>query len=190
MEHRGSYEPERPSRAVDRRIVWRMPVPLSRREVLQRCAALGLLVAGPSFAGPLADAFADAERGTRLPTPSNELGPFYRRGAPATNDLRGATDPGLPLLVAGAVFDTRGDARPDATVEVWQADHLGHYDIEGYRYRATIATDAKGGYQFTSVMPGHYPGSCRATRALHGESAWMQAVGHAVVLRHRPRLPW
>ena len=61
-----------------------MPVPLSRREVLQRCAALGLLVAGPSFGGPLADVFAEAEVGTRQPTPSNELGPFYRRGAPAS----------------------------------------------------------------------------------------------------------
>lgn len=134
-----------------------MPVPLSRREVLQRCAALGLLVAGPSFGGPLADVFAEAEVGTRQPTPSNELGPFYRRGAPATHDLRGAADPGLPLIVAGAVFDTRGEARPDATIEVWHADHLGHYDIAGYRYRATMAADAKGGYQFTSVMPGHYP---------------------------------
>jgi protocatechuate 3,4-dioxygenase beta subunit len=139
------------------RIVWRMPQPLSRREILQRCAALGLLVASSSFAGAVADAFADAERATRAPTPSNALGPFYRRGAPAINDLRGTTDPGLPLLVAGAIFDTRGEARPDATVEVWQADHLGHYDIEGFRYRATLATDAKGGYQFTSVMPGHYP---------------------------------
>jgi protocatechuate 3,4-dioxygenase beta subunit len=60
-------------------------------------------------------------------------------------------------VVGGAIFDTRGEARPDATVEVWQADHLGHYDIEGYRYRAMLAADAKGGYQFTSVMPGHYP---------------------------------
>jgi len=134
-----------------------MPQPFSRREILQRCAALGILVAGPSFAGPVADAFAEAESGTRPPTPSNALGPFYRRGAPDKHDLRGASDPGLPLIVAGTVFDTRGEERPDATIEVWQADHLGHYDIEGYRYRATIAADGKGAYEFTSVMPGHYP---------------------------------
>jgi protocatechuate 3,4-dioxygenase beta subunit len=134
-----------------------MPQPFSRREILQRCAALGLLVAGPSFAGSVADAFADAENGTRPPTPSNALGPFYRRGAPDKHDLRGTSDPGLPLIVAGTVFDTRGEERPDATIEVWQADHLGHYDIEGYRYRAAIAADGKGAYEFTSVMPGHYP---------------------------------
>jgi hypothetical protein len=134
-----------------------MPQPVSRREILQRCAALGLLVAGPSFGASVADVFAEGERGARQPTPPNALGPFYRRGAPVAQDLRGAADPGLPLLVVGAVFDTRGEPRPDATVEVWQADHFGHYDIEGYRYRATFGPDAKGAYQFTSVMPGHYP---------------------------------
>ena len=134
-----------------------MPQPLSRRDLLHRCAALGLLVAAPPFGASVADAFAAAESGTKPPTPSNALGPFYRRGAPAGRDLRGAADPGLPLIVLGSVVDTRGEARPDATLEVWQADHFGHYDIEGYRYRATLAADAKGGYEFTSVMPGHYP---------------------------------
>ncbi len=100
---------------------------------------------GATIPGPIAEAFADAENGRRQPTPSNALGPFYRRGAPDGHDLRGATDPGLPLIVTGAVIDTRGEARPDATVEVWQADHFGHYDIDGYRYRATLAPDGKGG---------------------------------------------
>ena len=134
-----------------------MPQPLSRRDVLHRCATLGLLLAAPTIPGSIAEAFADAESGRRQPTPPNALGPFYRRGAPDGSDLRGATDSGLPLIVTGAVIDTRGEARPDATVEVWQADHFGHYDIEGYRYRATLAPDTKGGYEFTSVMPGHYP---------------------------------
>jgi len=134
-----------------------MPQPLSRRDVLHRCAALGLLLAAPTIPGSIAEAFADAESGRPQPTPSNALGPFYRRGAPDGHDLRGTTDPGLPLIVTGAVIDTRGEARPDATVEVWQADHFGHYDIDGYRYRATLAPDGKGGYEFTSVMPGHYP---------------------------------
>jgi len=134
-----------------------MPQPLSRRDVLHRCATLGLLLAAPTIPGSIAEAFADAENGRRQPTPSNALGPFYRRGAPDGHDLRGAADPGLPLIVTGAVIDTRGEARPDATVEVWQADHFGHYDIDGYRYRASLTPDGKGGYEFTSVMPGHYP---------------------------------
>jgi catechol 1,2-dioxygenase len=125
--------------------------------MLARCAATGLLVAGPAFDRSLIDVVIAAETDSRQPTPPNELGPFYRRGAPSQAMLRADGDPGLPLAVTGVVFDTRGDARPDATVEVWQTDHLGHYDIEGYRYRALLQTDGKGGYHFDSVMPGHYP---------------------------------
>ncbi len=125
--------------------------------MLHRCAAAGFLVAGPAFGASFVDTFASAERGARMPTPPNALGPFYRRGAPPAGVLRGERDPGLALTVDGSVVDTRGDARPDAMVEVWQADHFGHYDIEGYRYRATLSPDAKGAYQFASVMPGHYP---------------------------------
>jgi len=43
-------------------------------------------------------------------------------------------------------------------MEIWQADHLGLYDLDGYRYRATLLSDAAGKYGFDSVMPGHYPG--------------------------------
>jgi protocatechuate 3,4-dioxygenase beta subunit len=134
-----------------------MPQPLSRREMLHRLAASNLLVATSLLTGPVAELFAAAEGGDRRPTPSNVIGPFYRRGAPETHVLRGAHDPGLPLVVTGSVYDVRGQARPDATIEVWQADHFGHYDIEGYRFRASLAPDAKGTYRFESVMPGHYP---------------------------------
>ncbi len=63
----------------------------------------------------------------------------------------------MPLVVAGQVFDTRGEKIPGATIEIWQTDHLGLYDLEGYRYRAKLATNAEGKYDFSSVMPGHYP---------------------------------
>jgi protocatechuate 3,4-dioxygenase beta subunit len=44
-----------------------------------------------------------------------------------------------------------------ATIEVWQADHFGRYDIEGYRFRTTLIAGKTGEYGFESVMPGHYP---------------------------------
>jgi protocatechuate 3,4-dioxygenase beta subunit len=47
---------------------------------------------------------------------------------------------------------------PGAKLEIWQADHSGRYDLDGYRYRATLLADDKGQYSFDSVMPGHYPG--------------------------------
>ena len=91
------------------------------------------------------------------PTPACEMGPFYKAGAPETAMLRAATDRGLPLEVAGAVYNTRGERLQSATVEVWQTNHDGRYDVTGDRYRAKLRTDAKGQYGFQSVMPGHYP---------------------------------
>ena len=63
----------------------------------------------------------------------------------------------MPLAVSGVVYDVRGDIVPDAKVEIWQTDHLGHYDNVGYRYRAVLDPGAKGSYAIESVMPGHYP---------------------------------
>jgi protocatechuate 3,4-dioxygenase beta subunit len=71
--------------------------------------------------------------------------------------MRAAGDAGMPLTVAGGVYDTRGDLVPEAKVEVWQTDNAGHYDNEGYRYRAVLMPGASGKYSFDSVMPGHYP---------------------------------
>ena len=42
-------------------------------------------------------------------------------------------------------------------MEIWQTNHVGLYDNEGYHYRARLSTNAEGGYDFSSVIPGHYP---------------------------------
>ena len=133
---------------------------LTRREALLQCVALGFVkLAVPVHAESEAlSAFADAEQATaRRATPWNEIGPFYKRMAPNQAHLRAPNDPGLGLAVSGRVFGTRGEALTGAKVEVWQADHHGLYDLDGFRYRAALATDASGLYQFDSVMPGHYP---------------------------------
>ena len=58
----------------------------------------------------------------------------------------------------GAIgIDTRGDILADAKIEIWQANHFGLYDLDGYRYRASLSADLAGQYSFDSVMPGHYP---------------------------------
>jgi protocatechuate 3,4-dioxygenase beta subunit len=93
----------------------------------------------------------------RKPTPWNEIGPFYKRLAPNNAKLRKPNDPGLPVTVSGRVFDTRGETLAGAKIEIWQANHLGLYDLDGYRYRASLSADPKGSYLFDSVMPGHYP---------------------------------
>lgn len=133
---------------------------LTRRDSLFQCAALGALRLAPSLGLVQAvTAFQVQERdASRKPTPWNEIGPFYKRLAPSQKQLRAPQDPGLPLAVSGRVLDTRGDELSGARIEVWQADHNGLYDIDGYRYRAILTADSKGSYGFESVMPGHYPG--------------------------------
>jgi protocatechuate 3,4-dioxygenase beta subunit len=145
---------------------------LSRREILERCVAVGVLAAAaPLSASALVSAWEEREQ--RHVTPANELGPFYKRKAPETRNLRIAGDPGMPVAISGQVLDTQGYVLHDATIEVWHSDHLGHYDLEGYRYRALMKPDEKGGYAFASIMPGHYPD--RVAQHVH---YLVQASGH------------
>ena len=131
---------------------------LSRREIFERALELGVVTAAVGLApDALARAWSEQARAPRKVTPHVELGPFYKRLAPETAQLRMPGDPGMPVSISGQVFDTRGDALAGAVIEVWQTDHLGHYDLDGYRYRARVSSAADGAYAFESVIPGHYP---------------------------------
>jgi protocatechuate 3,4-dioxygenase beta subunit len=133
-------------------------MPLTRRDLLEKAFALGgISIASTCLPSTLLEAWAQQEQAPRKPTPTNEIGPFYKKRAPEGPQLRAPKDPGLPLAVSGLVYSSKGSLVHDATIEVWQADHLGHYDLEGYRYRAKLHPDASGKYAFDSVMPGHYP---------------------------------
>ena len=134
----------------------------SRREVLQECLSSGVLVAAATWSEQ------DVLRAWQVrhaPTPSSAMGPFYRKRAPATTTLRAAGDAGVPLGVSGRVITIHGEPVPDAKVEVWQADDAGLYDLEGYRFRASITPGSSGAYAFESVIPGHYP--ARVARHVH-----------------------
>lgn len=131
---------------------------LTRRAILEQCVALGsVAIVAASPAGAMLDAFEQHEKDYHRPTPPNELGPFYKKNAPVTSTFRAPGDPGIPLVVSGQVFNTRGDQLTGAVLEVWQTDHLGHYDLDGYRYRGKVALDKTAAYKLDSVMPGHYP---------------------------------
>jgi len=134
---------------------WHRPQ-FTRRAILRNCLG-SVAMLSSSLAVGIAEAFAQREPQHRRPTPPNEIGPFYKKGAPKNTMLRAPGDPGMPLTVRGQVFNTRGDALSSAVIEVWQADHLGHYDFDRYRYRAQLPVDSAGAYQFDSVIPGHDP---------------------------------
>jgi protocatechuate 3,4-dioxygenase beta subunit len=146
----------------------------SRREVLSKCFAAGFLISAPPLGETRALALWEAaELRTLKPTPPNDLGPFYKADAPRINRLSRPGEAGLPLLVSGAVFDSRGNALPGANLEIWQADPSGKYDKTGFHYRAQFTAGQDGSYTFETNMPGHYP--MRVCQHIHYK---VSALGH------------
>jgi protocatechuate 3,4-dioxygenase beta subunit len=111
------------------------------------------------------------------PTPAEVLGPFYKKNAPDMPRLHKPGDPGFPLRVAGKVLNTRGEKAYGAKIEVWQANHLGLYDTQGFSYRAGILTGEKGEYALETIMPGHYPD--RPAQHIH---YMISAPGHRTLI--------
>jgi protocatechuate 3,4-dioxygenase beta subunit len=145
----------------------------SRRDVLRDCLAAGVLLVPAGWReAEVLHAWLDAQA-ERLPTPHVEMGPFYKKRAPLTTMLKPAGDPGLPLTVNGRVITVHGEAVAGARIEVWQANDGGIYDLEGYRYRASLTPPPSGAYAFESVIPGHYP--ARVARHVH---YFVTAPGH------------
>src|SRR5947208_15943469 len=100
---------------------------LGRREILQKCLALGsLTILSAAFPSELIAAWEEREKLSRKLTPWNELGPFYKKSAPHTASLRAPVDRGIPLSVSGQVRHVRGDIVPDAKLEICQTDTFEH----------------------------------------------------------------
>lgn len=95
-----------------------------------------------------------------LGTQTSLLGPFYREAAPEVAPGGSIVrNPSVPLITLyGRVVDTAGNGIPNATVEVWQTDEHGLYDLQtdgGARMdmRGRVRCDAQGNYHFRSVRP-------------------------------------
>jgi len=132
---------------------------LTRRELLLKSAALGSLTLIPALTFDQALwAWEQSDQKAGKPTAWDEIGPFYKREAPHSTQLRRPGDSGLPVQVSGKILDSRGSALSGAKIEIWQANHQGLYDLDGYSYRTTLVAGNEGKYDFASVMPGHYPG--------------------------------
>lgn len=134
------------------------------KEKQSRRGFIYLLVGGGMLAAayPLINALSQSgeKRGQQrfALTHSDSLGPFYKKGAPRKEKLNEANDPGTPLLVAGRVINTDGQPLPGALIEVFHADNSGNYDMEGYRFRASVLPQQSGEYKFETIVPGGYGG--------------------------------
>jgi len=99
------------------------------------------------------------------PTQANNLGPFYRAGAPRMKNgdslLRSPT-PGAALTFKGWVKDRNGKPVAGAEVDVWHSSTVGLYENQDpsqaeMNLRGLFVTDGDGSFGFTSVKPAGYP---------------------------------
>ncbi len=84
------------------------------------------------------------------PTPYDEIGPFYRPGAP----VRGRV--GTGYVLSGQVLSVTGcKPLPNSRLEFWLVNPAGQYDDA---HRATVSADRQGAYRFESNRPTDYVG--------------------------------
>lgn len=92
-------------------------------------------------------------------TTNDILGPFYRPNAPVRSDLTYKGLFGTRIVLKGKVFKA-GCITPlqNALVEIWHCNTEGEYDndTKEFRHRASLYTNDKGEYAFTTILPGKY----------------------------------
>lgn len=104
-------------------------------------------------------------RKTSGETESTVLGPFHVSNAPRyENGANICLDgKGEQLFVSGTVRDIEGNAIAGATLDVWQANEDGFYDVQqkgiqpDNNLRGIFTSDAQGRYFFRSAYPRYYP---------------------------------
>jgi hydroxyquinol 1,2-dioxygenase len=97
---------------------------------------------------------------TEIGTRTSLLGPFFREDVPAfaLGDCI-VSRPGAPEIVLyGQVADAQGDPIAGATVQVWQTDAAGQYDLQTVDHdqmdmRGNFTCDVAGKYFFRTVRP-------------------------------------
>jgi protocatechuate 3,4-dioxygenase beta subunit len=109
------------------------------------------------------------------PTSDQEIGPFYpvRHLADTDADLtrvrgQSGTAKGTAINVVGRVLDLKGNAVPNARIEIWQANAGGRYRHSGdaansvpidpnFQGYAVLRTDRGGNFKFRTIKPAAYP---------------------------------
>lgn len=134
-----------------------------------------------------------AHRDAQGATETTVLGPFFTANAPVLPDgadlARGA--PGEPLFVEAVFRSTDGGPLAGATVDVWQSDDDGFYDVQKpdhYKQatlRGRLVADGEGRVRFWSILPTAYPipddGPVGGLLAATGRHPWRPAHLHFMI---------
>jgi hydroxyquinol 1,2-dioxygenase len=134
----------------------------TRQEVVLLSDVLGVSMLVESINARLA---AGEVAGSRPVTASTVLGPFHVVASPARAsgddiDLIGGHQ---PCVITGTVTDPAGAPVADASVDVWQCDEDGFYDVQQPERqplgngRGLFTTDSDGRFWFRTVVPSYYP---------------------------------
>jgi protocatechuate 3,4-dioxygenase beta subunit len=123
-----------------------------------------MLIAGALGVSNLVCLLNNGMKGTR-PTQANNLGPFFREGAPHLENgasLVRSPTPGPLLRFKGFVVDINNNPVEGALVDVWHSSPVGLYENQDptqaeMNLRGKFTTDAQGAFWFTSVKPAGYP---------------------------------
>jgi len=93
-------------------------------------------------------------------TKSSLLGPFYRQDSP-TFQLGQSIAPKMPgqeIGIYGRVTDAHGEGIANASIEIWQPDENGYYDLQKHdpsemELRGRFHTDEDGRYHLRTIKP-------------------------------------
>ncbi len=122
-------------------------------------------------------------------TEATVFGPFHVEDAAsfANGADIAAGAPGEPLFVDCTIRALDGMPVAGATVDVWQADQEGFYDVQyqdldHHRARGVLHSDAEGRVRFRSILPVAYPvptdGPVGRMLVASGRHAWRPAHVH------------
>jgi protocatechuate 3,4-dioxygenase beta subunit len=89
-------------------------------------------------------------------TPPILAGPYFKPHSPERLSLREPAVTGVPLTLAGRVYDERCRPASRTLLDFWQCDRQGRYDRKGFRLRGHQYTDAEGRYSLRTIVPSHY----------------------------------
>ena len=97
-------------------------------------------------------------------TEATVFGPFFQANAPSYehgDDVANGAS-GEPCTVRGQVRGLGGEPIPGATLNVWQADAKGHYDVQyddlkGVQARGILKAGADGRFHFKTIVAEAYP---------------------------------
>jgi len=86
-------------------------------------------------------------------------GPFYTDNPPMIeeNKLASSAEQGERIIISGRILNLDcNQFIPNTIVDVWQANHEGQYDNQGYTLRGYTKSNDQGFYLFETVKPGKY----------------------------------